>query len=164
MLLADDHAGVRKNLGALLRADGHFTVVGEAKNGLEAVELAGLIAPDLILLDISMPMLNGLQAARQILAARAGAKVIILSAYDDEEYIARARALGVAGFLSKQLAAGALAKAILAIVVGACPFKAAPGRRSPPNAAAGTARRAGPKARGEGPVGQIEPTVQLKII
>ena len=67
ILLADDHAIVRQGLSALLIADGNFLMVGQARTGREAVEMAGTLRPDVILMDIAMPVLNGLEATRQIL-------------------------------------------------------------------------------------------------
>jgi DNA-binding NarL/FixJ family response regulator len=118
VLLADDHAIVRQGLTALLNTDGHFIMVGQATNGREAVEMAHKLKPDVILMDIAMPVLNGMEATRQILAANATAKVVILSAHSDDEYIERMRAAGVAGFLEKQTSAEILAKAIREVAKG----------------------------------------------
>ena len=85
VLLAEDHAIVRQGLSALLNADGGFKLVGEARNGREAVELAARLRPGVILMDIAMPVLNGLEATRQILAANPAARVIVLSAHSDDE-------------------------------------------------------------------------------
>jgi len=118
VLLAEDHAIVRQGLCALLNADGHFTMVGEAKTGREAIELAKTLKPDVILMDIAMPVLNGLEATKQILTADPSAKVIILSAHSDDEYIERMTAAGVAGFLEKQSSAEILTKAIQEVANG----------------------------------------------
>ena len=118
VLLAEDHAIVRQGLCALLNADGHFRMVGEAQNGREAVELARTLRPDVILMDIAMPVLNGLEATKQILAANPAAKVVILSAHSDDEYIERMCRAGVVGFLEKQTSAEILTKAICEIVGG----------------------------------------------
>jgi DNA-binding NarL/FixJ family response regulator len=112
VLLAEDHAIVRQGLCSLLNADGHFVVLGEARTGREAVEMAQALRPDVILMDIAMPVLNGLEATRQILAANPAAKVVILSAHSDDEYIERMVTAGVAGFLEKQTSAEVLTKAI----------------------------------------------------
>jgi DNA-binding NarL/FixJ family response regulator len=118
VLLAEDHAIVRQGLCALLNADGHFLVVGEAKTGREAVEMAQALQPDVILMDIAMPILNGLEATRQVLVANPAAKVVILSAHSDDEYIERMNEAGVAGFLEKQTSAEILTKAIHEVVKG----------------------------------------------
>jgi DNA-binding NarL/FixJ family response regulator len=118
VLLAEDHAVVRQGLCALLNADGHFRMVGEARTGREAVEKALALRPDVILMDIAMPVLNGLEATRQILAANSAAKVIILSAHSDDEYIERLTAVGAAGFLEKQTSADVLTKAIREVAKG----------------------------------------------
>jgi len=118
ILLADDHVIVRQGLSALLKADAHFKIVGEARNGREAVQMAAALRPDVILMDIAMPMLNGLEATRQILAATPAAKIVILSAHSDEAYIERMRSAGVAGFLEKQTSAEILTQAIRAVAKG----------------------------------------------
>lgn len=118
VILAEDHAIVRQGLCALLNAGGQFEIIGEAKNGREAVEMARSLRPDVILMDIAMPVLNGLEATRQILTADPTAKVIILSAHSDDEYIERTRAAGVAGFLEKQTSAEVLTKAVCEVAKG----------------------------------------------
>ncbi len=118
VLLAEDHAIVRQGLCALLNADGHFKIIGEARNGREAVDMARTLKPDVILMDIAMPVLNGLEATRQILAANPKAKVVILSAHSDEAYIERMSAVGVAGFLEKQTSAEVLTQAIREVMKG----------------------------------------------
>ncbi|MDB6165761.1 MAG: Two component transcriptional regulator, LuxR family [Lacunisphaera sp.] len=118
VLLAEDHAIVRQGLCALLTADGSFDLVGEARTGREAVELARTLRPAVILMDIAMPVLNGLEATKQILAANAAARILILSAHSDDEYIERMSAAGVAGFLEKQTSAEVLTKAIREVAKG----------------------------------------------
>jgi DNA-binding NarL/FixJ family response regulator len=118
ILLAEDHAVVRQGLSSLLKTDGQFVVLGEARTGREAVELAKALRPDVILMDIAMPELNGLEATRQILAINPAARIIILSAHSDEEYIERTTAVGVAGFLEKQTSADILTKAICEVAKG----------------------------------------------
>ena len=105
VLVAEDHAIVRQGLCALLKADAQFRIVGEAQDGREAVAMARTLKPDVILMDIAMPVLNGLEATRQILAANPAAKVVILSAHSDDAYVERMNAAGVAGFLEKQTSA-----------------------------------------------------------
>jgi DNA-binding NarL/FixJ family response regulator len=117
-LLADDHTIVREGLRALLLADSGIKIVGEAHQGREAVELALALRPDVVVMDIAMPLLNGLEATRQILAAHPGTKVIILSAHSDDAYIDRVISVGAVGFLIKQTSAQVLAKAIHEVMAG----------------------------------------------
>lgn len=118
VLLAEDHAIVRQGIRALLNAEGLFSIVGEARTGREAVVLAKRFNPDVILMDIAMPVLNGLEATRQILAQNPAAKILILSAHSDDAYIERMSLAGVVGFLEKQTSAEILAKAIREIAQG----------------------------------------------
>lgn len=118
VLLAEDHAVVRQGLCGLLYTDGHFKIVGEARTGREAVELAKTLKPAVILMDIAMPLLNGLEATRQILLADPTAKVLILSAHSDDVYVERMNEAGVAGFIEKQTSAEILTKAIREVAAG----------------------------------------------
>lgn len=118
VLLAEDHTIVREGLHALLSADGGFAIVGDARTGAEAVKLVAKLRPDVILMDIAMPVLNGLEATRQILAADPDARVIVLSAHSDDEYVQRMREAGAAGFLEKQTSAEVLTKAIREVAAG----------------------------------------------
>jgi DNA-binding NarL/FixJ family response regulator len=118
ILLAEDHTIVRQGLCALLNTDGNLRVVGEARTGREAVKMAQALRPDVIVMDIAMPVLNGLEATRQILAAQPAAKVVILSAHSDDVYVERMIRAGVAGFLEKQTSAELLAKAICEVAKG----------------------------------------------
>jgi DNA-binding NarL/FixJ family response regulator len=117
-LLADDHTVVREGLRALLQSDGGIQVVGEARNGREAVELAVALHPDVVVMDIAMPLLNGLEATRKILAAAPDTKVLILSAHSDDAYIDRVIAIGAAGYLIKQASAQILNQAIHEVAAG----------------------------------------------
>ncbi len=118
ILLAEDHDVVRQGLCSLLNTDGHFIVIGEARTGREAITLAHKLRPDVILMDIAMPELNGLEATRQILAANPSAKIAILSAHSDDEYIERLAQAGAVGFLEKQTSAEILSKALHEIAKG----------------------------------------------
>lgn len=118
ILLAEDHVIVRQGLCALLNADKSFRLVGEARNGREAVEMVLTLKPDVIVMDIAMPILNGLEATRQILTANPAAKVLILSAHSDDAYIERMSLAGVSGFLEKQTSAEILTKAIKEVAKG----------------------------------------------
>jgi len=118
VLLADDHVVMRDGLCSLLNEDGNFQVVGETRTGREAVELTLALRPDVVLMDIAMPILNGLEATKQILATDPAAKVLILSAYSDDEYVQRTTAAGAVGFLEKQTSAAILTKAIHEVAKG----------------------------------------------
>jgi DNA-binding NarL/FixJ family response regulator len=136
LLLADDHAVVRNGLCALLEGKSDIQVIGQARNGREAVKLARTLRPDVILMDIAMPVLNGLEATRQILAANPAAKVLILSAHSDDEYIEHLIAMGAMGFLEKQKSAEFLINAIRAVAKGNLCFSPAIGRAGPRQKAA----------------------------
>lgn len=118
ILIAEDHALVREGLRALLELSGGFTVVGEAATGGEAVELAARLQPDVIVMDVAMPVLNGFQAARQIRAARPAARVLALSAHADEEYVERMVAVGAAGYVLKQDPGAVFVQAVREIAAG----------------------------------------------
>jgi DNA-binding NarL/FixJ family response regulator len=117
-LLAEDHTIVREGLRTLLRADKGIEVVAEARNGREAVRLSRALRPDVVVLDIAMPRLNGLEAARQIMARAPKTRVLILSAYSDDAYIDGVIAAGAVGFLVKQTSAQILEDAIHAVMEG----------------------------------------------
>jgi DNA-binding NarL/FixJ family response regulator len=112
VLLADDHTVVRQGLRALLVAEGDIEIVGEADNGRQAVQLAKKLLPDVVVMDIAMPVLNGLEATRQITRTIPSAKVLVLSSYSDDEYVQQLTEAGAAGYLVKQTAANDLLKAI----------------------------------------------------
>ena len=112
VLLADDHTVVRQGLRSLLSAEPDIEVVGEAENGRQAVQLAQKLLPNIVVMDIAMPQLNGLEAARQIIAEGLPVKLLMLSSYGDDEYVHQLAALGTSGYLMKQTAATDLIKAI----------------------------------------------------
>ncbi|MGA2656423.1 MAG: response regulator transcription factor [Verrucomicrobiota bacterium] len=118
VLLAEDHTVVRQGLKRLLEAEGDIKVIGEAENGRQAVELAKKLRPAVVVMDIAMPLLNGLEATRQILKAVPGAKVLILSARSDDAYVEQVAALGAAGYLVKQASAHMLAEAVREVPKG----------------------------------------------
>jgi DNA-binding NarL/FixJ family response regulator len=118
VLLAEDHANFRKSLKLLIEAAGDIKVVGEAKNGREAVQLTASLHPEVIVMDIAMPLLNGLEAARQIMIISPATRVLILSAHPDPEYIKQAVICGASGYLIKQSSTHVLAHAIREVIKG----------------------------------------------
>jgi DNA-binding NarL/FixJ family response regulator len=118
VLLAEDHLIVREGLRALLGLEDDIQVIGEAENGRKAVELAVSLRPDVIVMDIAMPLLNGMEATRQILNLLPETKVLVLSAYSDDAYVSLVMAIGAKGYLIKQTAAHVLPKAIRALHQG----------------------------------------------
>jgi DNA-binding NarL/FixJ family response regulator len=129
VLLADDSSLVRQRLHLLLETDGYCEVVGQALNGREAVKLAQTLQPDVILMDLAMPVLNGLEATRQILAADPAAKVLFVSVHNDNEYIDGFTAVGAMGFVEKLAAAKVLTNAVRAVAKGKLFFSPAIARR-----------------------------------
>lgn len=124
VLLADDHTVVRQGLRMVLEVEKDMRVIAEARNGREAVELVKKHRPDVVVMDIAMPLLNGFEAARQMLKIFPATKILVLSAHDDEEYIDRMVEIGVAGYLIKQSSAEVLAKAIREVKGGNVFFSA----------------------------------------
>jgi DNA-binding NarL/FixJ family response regulator len=118
VLLVDDHTIVRQGFRILLEAEPDMTVVGEAEQGRQAVGQAKKLRPDVVVMDIAMPLLNGLEATRQILKEVPAAKVLILSSYSDDEYVRQLSEAGAAGYLLKQTAAVDLIKAIREVNLG----------------------------------------------
>lgn len=112
VLLADDHTVVRQGLRALLIAEGDMEIAGEAGDGRMAVQMAKKFLPDVVVMDIAMPQLNGLEATRQIVHAVPSSKVLVLSSYNDDDYVQQLTEAGAAGYLIKQTAANELLKAI----------------------------------------------------
>jgi DNA-binding NarL/FixJ family response regulator len=112
VLLADDHTLVRQGLKALLVAEEDMQVVAEAENGQQAVNLAKKTTPDVVIMDLAMPMMNGLSATRQILKAVPTTKVLVLSSYSDDECVKQMMQAGATGFLMKQTASSELSQAI----------------------------------------------------
>jgi DNA-binding NarL/FixJ family response regulator len=112
VLLAEDHAIVRQGLRLLVEADGDIEIVGEAKTGREALQMTRELKPEIVVMDVAMPLLNGLEATRQILKAFPRTKVLILSAHSDPEYVEQVVKAGAMGYLLKQSSGDILAKAI----------------------------------------------------
>ena len=118
LLLAEDHTIVREGLRGLLEAAEDIQVIGEATNGLQSVREAKRLQPDVILLDLAMPLLNGVEATRQITREARSTKVLILSAYSDDKHVQEAIDAGAAGYLMKATAAKDLLRAIREISKG----------------------------------------------
>lgn len=112
ILLADDHTVVRQGLRALLDAEEDIEIVGEAENGRQALQLVKKLLPDVVVMDIAMPVLNGVEATRQITRYVPNVKVLVLSTYSNDEYVEQLTEAGAAGYLVKQTAANDLLKAI----------------------------------------------------
>jgi len=102
IILADDHAVMRRGLRLILEQRGDFRVLGEASDGREVVALAESLRPDVAVLDITMPNLNGIEAARQINAKQLGVAIVVLSMHADEGYVLRALKAGARGYLLKE--------------------------------------------------------------
>jgi len=129
VLLAEDHEIVRECFRCLLGHERDIEVVGEAETGRQAVQLARKFRPAVVVMDIAMPLLNGLEATRQIHKDCPGTKVLILSAHSDDAYIEQVEALGAAGFLLKQTSSHVLASAIREIQNGNTFFSPAVSKR-----------------------------------
>ncbi|HBA84150.1 MAG TPA: DNA-binding response regulator [Verrucomicrobia bacterium] len=118
VLLAEDHMIVREGLRKLLESESDIEIVGEAATGRQAVEMTRKLRPSVIVMDVAMPLLNGLDATRQIRQIIPDAKVLILSAHSDDAYVERATALGASGYLIKQTSAHFLSEAIREVQKG----------------------------------------------
>src|ERR1700744_6050623 len=118
VVVADDQGMVRSGFSILLNAQPDIDVVGEAVNGQEAVTRAAELCPDVILMDVRMPVLDGLQATRQIAAADGAPKVLILTTFDLDDYVYGALRRGASGFLPKAASAGELAEAVRVVAAG----------------------------------------------
>ncbi len=115
VLLADDHTILRDGIRALLVDQADIEVIGEAEDGLSTVKMVGKLKPDVVIMDIAMPMLNGLEATRQIQRDHPQVKVLILTMHENEEYIRQVLAAGALGYVLKDAAAHDLLGAIRAV-------------------------------------------------
>ncbi len=118
ILLADDHGIVRRGLKSLLESQPGLEVIGEAADGLEAVRLCGELSPDLLIVDISMPLMNGIEVASRAQKLEPAPGVIILSMHVDESYIMRALGAGARGYLVKDATDEDLIPAVRAVAAG----------------------------------------------
>ena len=118
ILLAEDHTIVREGLKTLLELTPEFRVVGEAASGRDAVALCRTLKPDVVVMDIAMPLLNGFEAARQILTDRPSARILVLSAHSDDEYVAKMAEAGAFGYVIKQNTGQVLIHALREVAAG----------------------------------------------
>jgi NarL family two-component system response regulator LiaR len=118
VLLVDDHAILREGIRFLLTGSGEVDVVGEAGDGLEALEMVEKLQPDAVLMDISMPRMNGIEATKELKKRRPNLPVLILSMYDSDEYVVPILKAGAAGYVLKRAAAQDLVSALKAVVSG----------------------------------------------
>ena len=118
VLVADDHGVVRQGLRSLLEKSAEVSVVGEASDGREAVRLAAELHPDIVIMDIAMPLLNGIDSTSLIVNRSPDTKVIILSMHSDESYILRALTAGAKGYLLKDSAEEDILPAVKAVAAG----------------------------------------------
>jgi two-component system, NarL family, response regulator NreC len=118
VLIADDHDIVRAGVRSLLERQDDIEIVGEAADGRQVVRLAGELSPSIVVMDIAMPQLNGIDATAQILRQDPDIKIIVLSMYADEEYLVRALTAGVKGYLLKDAVQEDLLRAVRAVAAG----------------------------------------------
>ena len=118
VLLVDDHSMVREGIRQLLELDGDIKVIGEAGNGMMCLEMLETLTPDVILLDINMPQMDGLQVLAKLKERKLNQKVLILTIHNEVEYLMRAVEIGVAGYLLKDSESSVLKEAIFAVYNG----------------------------------------------
>jgi DNA-binding NarL/FixJ family response regulator len=153
ILLADDHTLLREGIASLLATQPDLAVVGAAMDGHEAIERARELAPDVVVMDITMPGLNGMDATRRILDARPGTKVIALSMHADRRYVYAMLKAGAAGYLLKNAASDELIHAVRTVAAGGTYVSAGVGSVA-----------AGAFARGEGPPALVDLTTREREI
>ena len=118
LVLADDHGMVRKGIREYLETDPRMEIVGEAIDGEQALEMARALAPDVMVLDVQMPRLNGIETARRIRAEKLPCAILMVSAYDDDPYVMSALQAGANGYVLKTAAPADLIKAVMTVRAG----------------------------------------------
>lgn len=118
VVVAEDNEIVRKGIKRFLNKAADIEVVGEAQDGIDALELVNKLVPDLLLLDVEMPRLNGIEVARQMKEKNKKTRILVLSAYDDQEYIQEMLGTGVSGYLIKDEAPERILEAVRGIAMG----------------------------------------------
>jgi NarL family two-component system response regulator LiaR len=129
ILLADDHALVRQGTAELLRREADLKVVGEASNGEQAIALAQTLRPDIVVMDVRMPVLSGVEATRRIREAMPAVQVLVLTAHDDDQYVFSLLQAGASGYLLKTAPIGDLIRAIRQVGQGESPLDPAISRK-----------------------------------
>jgi len=129
LLLADDHIMLRQGTAELLRREPDLEIVGEADNGQQAVELAHALKPDIVVMDVRMPVLSGIEATRRIREALPGVQVLVLTAHDDDQYIFSLLQAGASGYLLKTAPVSELVNAIRQVRAGESPLDPAIARK-----------------------------------
>jgi DNA-binding NarL/FixJ family response regulator len=129
IILAEDHLIVREGIRKLLESEDDFSVIGEASNGREAIRKIGDLRPDVVVMDIALPLLNGIEACRQLQETNPHCRVLMLSAHGDDAYVEKSIESGASGFVLKQAPGSALAHAIREVAAGRRFYSAAILRR-----------------------------------
>lgn len=124
IVLADDHPIVREGLGAILRAEADFRIVGEAADGAEALRTVDRLRPDILILDLMMPGLSGIEVARQVARRASRTRVVVLSMHSDAAYVAEVVRAGAGGYVLKESGVGELVRAIREVHAGRDYFSA----------------------------------------
>lgn len=118
VMIADDHSMIREGLKQLLELEGDFEVIAEACDGIECLDKLGTVKPDILLLDINMPKMNGLDVLQKMKEKKMNVKVLVLTVHNEVEYLLKAVDIGVNGYLLKDSESAELKKAILAVIEG----------------------------------------------
>lgn len=145
ILLADDHALLRQGTAELLQHEPDFEIVGQAENGQEAVRMAHEIQPDVIVMDVRMPVLSGVEATRQIRQELPQVQVLVLTAYDDDQYVFSLLQAGASGYLLKTAPASELVRSIHQVRAGDSPLSPAIARKVVARLNAGGSFDSGPE-------------------